>query len=255
MAGYAGTTGNAIRVVVAGALGKMGVTVTRGIAAQPDLELTGAFDPRADSQELKVETGAGARIVPLAKDMAGLFQQGVDADVLVDFTRPDAAGANGIEALRRGVRPVIGTTGIPAEQLRAMEVLCRERGLGACVVPNFSVGVLALTRASLEAARWLKKAEIIEMHHDEKLDAPSGTAKQLAARLESVLGRSIPIHSVRLPGLVANHEVIFGALGQSLTLRHDTMSRDAFLPGIVAAVRKVMSLQGVMLTSLEEVLE
>lgn len=165
-------------------------------------------------------------------------------DVLVDFTRPDVGGKNALKALGASIRPVVGTTGLPEGEVAAIERECQRRGLGAALISNFSLGLVALRRAARQIAALMPKAEILEMHHDQKIDAPSGTALDLSRVLSVDTGLVVPIHSVRLPGLLAHHEVIFGALGQTVSLRHDTLSRDAFVPGILVAIRRVIEVTG-----------
>ena len=158
-----------------------------------------------------------------------------DADVAVDFTRPDAVEANVRAALEDGVPVVVGTTGFDQERVAA---LAREHELPVFYAPNFALGAVLMMRFAAEAGKVLPHAEIVELHHDQKLDAPSGTAKATAA----LLPEGTPIHSVRLPGLVAHQEVIFGGPGQTLTIRHDTSSREAFVPGVLLALDRIQSL-------------
>jgi len=158
-----------------------------------------------------------------------------EADAAVDFTRPDAVLANVRTCLEAGAPCVVGTTGFDREEL---EALAREHGLPVFFAPNFALGAVLMIRFAAEAARLLDHAEIVELHHATKLDAPSGTAKATA----EAIGRETPIHSVRLPGLVAHQEVIFGGPGETLTIRHDTTSREAFTPGVLLALERVRSL-------------
>jgi 4-hydroxy-tetrahydrodipicolinate reductase len=200
-----------IRVAVAGAAGRVGGAVCAGVEAAEDLELTGRADPRL---------GTGVA------DVLGT------ADVLVDFTRPDTAEANARAALEAGVHAVVGTTGWDPEALR---------GVGSAnlfVAPNFAIGAVLMMRFAAEASRHMARAEIVELHHDGKLDAPSGTA----ARTAGLMAGDVPIHSVRLPGLVAHQEVILGDVGQTLTIRHDSTDRTSFVPGVLLAVRRVAGL-------------
>ena len=159
-------------------------------------------------------------------------------DAAVDFTQPDAVRGNVERCLRAGVPCVVGTTGLPRDALDVLDELARERGLALFVAPNFAIGAVLMMRFAEEAARHLPRAEIVELHHETKLDAPSGTAKATAERM----GGGVPIHSVRLPGLLAHQEVILGAPGQYLTIRHDTTSREAFVPGVLLALERLPSL-------------
>jgi 4-hydroxy-tetrahydrodipicolinate reductase len=202
-----------IRVAVAGAAGKMGATVCRAVEGAPDMELTGRADPALGTTLAEVLPGA---------------------DVVVDFTRPDTALANALECVAAGVHVVIGTTGFDVAPLRAA------RGANVFIAPNFAIGAVLMMKFAAEAARHMAKAEIVELHHDQKLDAPSGTSARTAALMAEASGGEEPtIHSVRLPGLVAHQEVILGDLGQTLTIRHDSIDRSSFMPGVLLAVRRV----------------
>lgn len=156
-------------------------------------------------------------------------------DVAIDFTRPDAVRANVERCLTAGIPCVVGTTGLQDADVEALDTLAREREIPCLVAPNFALGAVLMMRFAEEAARWLPRAEIVELHDEAKLDAPSGTAKATAARLEG----DVPIHSVRLPGLVAHQEVLLGGQGQLLTIRHDTLSREAFVPGVLLALERL----------------
>jgi 4-hydroxy-tetrahydrodipicolinate reductase len=201
----------------------MGATVCAAVEEADDLELTGRADPQLDT--------------PVA-DVLG------DADVLVDFTQPDTVVANAREAVAAGVHAVIGTSGFDIDELRGLE------GANVFVAPNFAIGAVLMMRFAAEASKHMASAEIIELHHDRKLDAPSGTAKRTAELMEG----DPPIHSVRLPGLVAHQEVILGDVGQTLTIRHDSIDRLSFMPGVLLAVRKVGSLTESPVVGLEHLL-
>jgi 4-hydroxy-tetrahydrodipicolinate reductase len=159
-------------------------------------------------------------------------------DAAVDFTRPDAVRANVERALAGGVPCVVGTTGLTDDDLAALDARAREAGLACFVAPNFALGAVLMMRFAAEAARHLPRAEIVEAHHETKIDAPSGTAKATAR----AMGGDVPIHSVRLPGLVAHQEVLLGGDGQLLTVRHDTLSREAFAPGVLLALERLPGL-------------
>jgi len=217
----------AIRVAVAGAAGRMGETVCRAVQNAPDMQLTGRADPALN--------------MPLADAIK-------DADVLVDFTVPSSAVANAREATTAGVHVVIGTTGFdPAE-------LADATGANIFIAPNFAIGAVLMMQFAVQAARHMAKAEIIELHHDRKVDAPSGTAERTGALMSEASGRPVPIHSVRLPGLVAHQEVILGDVGQTLTIRHDSTDRESFMPGVLLAIRKVGSLTESPTVGLEKLL-
>ena len=217
-----------IRVAVAGAAGKMGATVCDAVNGADDMELTGRADPALDTTL--------ADVLP-------------NADVVVDFTRPDTALQNALECVAAGVHVVIGTTGFDIEPLRSA------RGANVFFAPNFAIGAVLMMQFAAEAAKHLAKAEIIELHHDRKLDKPSGTAARTAELMAAASGNPAPpIHSVRLPGIVANQEVILGGVGQTLTIRHDTIDRTSFMPGVLLAVRSVGSLTESPLVGLEHLL-
>ena len=172
-------------------------------------------------------------------------------DAAIDFTRPDAVRATVEGCLAAGVPCIVGTTGLGTGDLSAFDQLARERGIACFVAPNFAVGAVLMMRFAAEAARFMPRAEIVELHNEAKVDAPSGTAKATA---EAIPG-DVPIHSVRLPGLVAHQEVLFGGDGQLLTIRHDTLSREAFAPGVLLALEKLSSLQPGVTVGLESLLE
>lgn len=234
-----------IRVVMAGATGKTGSEVARALLAEDDVDLVAGVGRTSAGSDLGQALGSGF----LGVRVWGTLEEALDrfpADVLVDFTAPTVAGRHALTAVSRGVRPVVGTTGIPREELVRIEAECEQRGLGAVVIPNFSFGVMLLARFAQQAAEIYPNVEIIEKHHHTKLDAPSGTALRLARRLEEKGVGNVPIHSVRLPGLVAHHEIIFGGTGETLVLKHDTISRASFGPGVAMAVRRVLELRRVV---------
>jgi 4-hydroxy-tetrahydrodipicolinate reductase len=171
-------------------------------------------------------------------------------DAAVDFTRPDAVRGNVERCLEAGVATVVGTTGLSDDDLAALDSLARERGVACFVAPNFAVGAVLMMRLSALAAEHMPRAEIIELHHETKVDAPSGTAKATAERLPG----DVPIHSVRLPGLVAHQEVLFGGDGQLLTIRHDTFSREAFVPGVLLALERLATLDPGLTVGLDALL-
>jgi len=168
-------------------------------------------------------------------------------DAAIDFTRPDAVADDVRACLEQGVPVIVGTSGA---DLDTLDSAARDKGLALLVVPNFALGAVLMMRFAEEAARHLPAVEIVELHHETKLDAPSGTAKATAERL----GRNVPIHSVRLPGLVAHQEVLLGGPGQVLTIRHDTLSREAFVPGVLLAVEKISELQPGLTVGLDALL-
>lgn len=211
------------RVAVAGAAGRMGEAVCAAVDAADDLTLAGRADPALGTAVGEVLDGA---------------------DVLVDFTRPDTAVANARAAAAAGVHVVIGTTGFDVAELDGIT------GANVFAAPNFAIGAVLMMRFAAEASLHMARAEIVELHHDRKLDAPSGTAARTAALMEG----DVPIHSVRLPGLVAHQEVILGDVGQTLTIRHDTTDRTSFMPGVLLAVRRVGGLERSPVVGLEHLL-
>jgi len=172
-------------------------------------------------------------------------------DAAIDFTRPDAVRANIEGCLGAGLPCVVGTTGLGPGDLAAFDALAREQGIACFVAPNFAVGAVLMMRFAAEAARHMPHAEIVELHDERKVDAPSGTARATGA----AMGVDVPIHSVRLPGLVAHQEVLLGGPGQLLTIRHDTTSREAFVPGVLLALEKLPGLQPGVTVGLEGLLE
>lgn len=247
-------------VGVTGALGSMGRMVCAAVAADPELILSAAIDP-CYADEAADDFPAH---VPHFRDLPSALGR-VPLDVIVDFTRPDAVLGNTVAALEAGVAVVVGTTGLRPEELARIGRLAEARGRAAFIAPNFALGAVLMMRFAAEAARLLPACEIVELHHPRKLDAPSGTAKRTAdliaaAREASVQASSatqaagdVPIHSVRLPGLVAHQEVIFGGLGETLTIRHDSLSRECFMPGVLLAVKRSASMQG-LVVGLENIL-
>jgi 4-hydroxy-tetrahydrodipicolinate reductase len=212
-----------VAVAVAGAAGRMGETVCRAVEGADDLELTGRADPALDTA---------------LADVLG------DADVVVDFTIPDQALDNARQCVEAGVHVVIGTTGFDLAELEKLS------GANVFAAPNFAIGAVLMMRFAAEASKHMSKAEIIELHHDRKVDKPSGTAARTAKLMEG----DVPVHSVRLPGLVAHQEVILGDVGQTLTIRHDSIDRESFMPGVLLAVRKVGSLDRSPVVGLEHLL-
>ena len=225
-----------IRVAVAGAAGRMGETVCRAVDGAPDMTLTGRADP--------------ALGVPVAEVLP-------DADVLVDFSTPATVVANARAAIAAGVHVVIGTTGFDVGDLAGDATAGDATARGnVFIAPNFAIGAVLMMRFAAEAAPHMARAEIIELHHDRKVDAPSGTAARTAKLMaEAAPDRpAVPIHSVRLPGLVAHQEVILGDLGQTLTIRHDSIDRESFMPGVLLAIRRVGELSESPVVGLERLL-
>lgn len=240
----------AVDVVVSGVTGKTGKVIALGVADTSDMELVGAVAPNHAGRTLSSLIDLPGSTIEVAGTVAEALAT-TPADVLIDFTTPAAALSNTLSALEAGARPVVGTTGLSADDLKIVDARARDRGLPALVAPNFSIGGLLLERLASQVAVLMPMVEVIELHHVQKKDAPSGTASRLAGRLAASGARApVPVHSVRLPGLVAHHEVLFGGQGELLTLRHDTTSREAFVPGVLIAVRAVMHAPPGLITDL-----
>lgn len=255
-----------INVLVVGALGKMGRETVRAVKNSTDIRLAGAVDVKASGRTLDELTGDPADKMPVYGNLEEAMTA-VRADVMVDFTNPQAVFTNARLALRNGMHCVIGTTGLGEAELSALEQMAKEKQVGCAVIPNFALGAVLMMRFAAEAARYFKDVEIIELHHNGKMDAPSGTAIKTAemiveARSEAPSGipgefeklpgsrggslQGVHIHSVRLPGLIAHQEVIFGGIGQVLTIRHDSMNRESFMPGVLLVIRKIDQVKGLV---------
>jgi 4-hydroxy-tetrahydrodipicolinate reductase len=209
------------KVIVNGAKGKMGQETVKAIQKETDLELVAQTD--------------------LGDDLPAIIRK-TSAAVVVDFTQPAAAMQNIRSIINSGAHAVVGTTGISEDDLKEIKTLCDKSKVNCLVAPNFAIGAVLMMRFSKEAIKHMPNAEIIEFHNESKADKPSGTA----IKTKLLMGKEIPIHSVRLPGLVAHQEVIFGGLGQTLTIRHDSLSRESFMPGVILAVRKIKDLKGLV---------
>ncbi|HLJ54866.1 MAG TPA: 4-hydroxy-tetrahydrodipicolinate reductase [Chthonomonadaceae bacterium] len=268
-------------VAVAGAAGRMGREVVRAVAEAEGLALAAAIDVQQTGADAGALAGVGPLGVAIEGDLAAALDR-TRPSVLVDFTLPDGVLNNLRIAVERGVSVVVGTTGLSAAGLTEIDRAARERCVGVFVAPNFAIGAVLMMQFAAQAAKYLPDVEIIELHHEKKLDSPSGTALLTARRIgearraagvtpnappsglvEKAAGArgareettgDVTIHSVRLPGFVAHQEVIFGGVGQILTLRHDSIDRRSFMPGVILAVRKVGSLRGVVV-GLENLLD
>ncbi|NMB36078.1 MAG: 4-hydroxy-tetrahydrodipicolinate reductase [Firmicutes bacterium] len=254
-----------ISVAVSGAYGRMGQEVCRAVLDEENMELVGVFDLQGQGENIgKIigETKLDIVITGLTKEAL----QEIKPMVLVDFTTPMAVMDNIKTALQSGVRPVVGTTGITSVDLSRITEWVEKSGLSAIVAPNFALGAVLMMKFAAEAARYFPQVEIIELHHDKKIDAPSGTALKTAEIITSerlkkpaekdellklpgargATQEGVHIHSVRLSGLVAHQEVIFGGLGQTLTIRHDSLDRSSFMPGVMLAIKNIVNLKGLV---------
>jgi 4-hydroxy-tetrahydrodipicolinate reductase len=253
-----------VRVGVFGAGGRMGSTVCRAVAADPELELVGAIDPHHSGLDLRHVTGVDVPDLHIDPDPSALIEAG--AEVVVDFTVLDASRHNLAWAADNGVHAVVGTTGF--SEADCDELRARFTRSNCLIAPNFAIGAVLMMRFAELAAPWFESAEIIELHHDQKVDAPSGTAMLTVQRMADASGDWAPdptrkdvlegarggegpagirVHSVRLRGLVAHQEVLLGTTGQSLTIRHDSYDRDSFMPGVILAVKQVADHPGLTL--------
>lgn len=252
-----------IKVVVHGALGKMGREVVNALCHQPEMQLVGAVELQVSEDSLPLPNGSGA--VPFSADLDYILTS-CQPNVLVDFTTAQATMPAVRIATKRGVNLVIGTTGLTADELSEIDRLAIAHQVGAVVAPNFALGAVLMIHLAKVAAKYLDYAEIIELHHHQKVDSPSGTALSTARAMAQAKGKpfhrppeqrktsdsrgeqvkGITIHSVRLPGLLAHQEVILGAPGQTLSIRHDTISRECYMPGVILAIKEVVKRRGLV---------
>lgn len=255
-----------IKVIVAGAKGRMGSEAVKMIMNDPDLQLVCGIDSKLEGIDVGEVIGLGKIGVPMHNNLEAALED-YAVDVLVDLTTPKSVRHNMEVAIKKGVRPVVGTTGFSPQDLEDLADLCQSYQVGGIIAPNFAIGAILMMKFAQQAAKYLPDVEIIEMHHDRKLDAPSGTAIKTAEMISEVreerrqghpeekeeldgargaFYQGFPIHSVRLPGLVAHQQVIFGGVGQTLTLRHDSIDRTSFMPGVQLAIKKAMEVQGLI---------
>ncbi|MEB3278884.1 MAG: 4-hydroxy-tetrahydrodipicolinate reductase [Lyngbya sp.] len=269
-----------IPVIVNGAGGKMGREVVKAVASASDLSLIGAIDRNPDilNQDAGELAGIEPLEVPVTNDREAtlvMAAQEKQPPVMVDFTHPDSVYDNVRAAIAYGVRPVVGTTGLSPEQIQDLAEFADKASIGCLIIPNFCIGMVLLQQAAVTASQYFDHVEIIELHHNQKADAPSGTAiktaqmlgelgktynppqvtetEKLAGARGAIAAENIRIHSVRLPGLIAHQEVIFGSSGEIYTLRHDTTDRVCYMPGVLLAIRKVLQLK-TLVYGLEKIL-
>lgn len=251
-----------IRVVINGALGRMGQEITRAVVCEPGLRAVGAVEEEVTQQYLPLTEAP--ELILFSSDLESLLKS-CDADVVVDFTNAEVSMAAARIAIKQKVNMVIGTTGLSEENLAEIADLCRTYKVGAVVAPNFSLAAALLIHLSRFAAKFFNHAEIIERHHDKKADAPSGTAIATARAMAQARGKpfiypevtrevlastrggemdGIAIHSLRLPGFMAEQEVIYSGAGETLSLRYNTISRECYLPGVILAIKEVTKRKG-----------
>lgn len=256
-----------IKIIISGAAGKMGSEVVRAVKKEKDLQLVGAVDISRVGEDAGEVAGLGKINVEITKDLSGAIKKS-NADIVIDFTHPKVAMDNVRTILNNKACAVVGTTGFSDENLREIKNLCVKNKVNCLVAPNFAIGAVLMMIFAKTAAKYMPNVEIIELHHDKKADSPSGTAIKTAelileaagktlvkgkpsevVKIEGARGASlggINIHSVRLPGYVAHQEVIFGGVGQTLTLRHDSINRESFMPGVIMATRMILSQNGLI---------
>lgn len=252
-----------IKVLVSGACGRMGREVIKAVAKDDALQLVAAVDVINAGKDIGTVAGMEVLGVSIKSDLKEAIMED-KPQVMVDFTTPAMVMENIRTGLKAGVHVVVGTTGISSEDLREIRELCVENKANALVAPNFAIGALLMMRCAAISAKYFSEVEIIELHHDQKLDSPSGTSIKTAEMIlanrsgakhqevgeEKIKGarggeiNGIRLHSVRLPGLIAHQEVIFGGEGQTLTIRHDSLSRESFMPGVILGIKKVIQAQG-----------
>jgi 4-hydroxy-tetrahydrodipicolinate reductase len=249
-----------IKVLVHGAAGRLGQEVIKAVCQESDMKLVGAVDLKVSGDSLSLPDGSGK--VPFSADFTALLDS-CGPDVVVDFTTAKASLPVVRTAAKNGVNMVIGTTGFVTGELEEIQKLAEANEVGIMVAPNFALGAVLMMHLAKIAGKYIDHAEIIELHHDKKLDAPSGTALSTARAMAEARGKpflppaageptpsrgqsveGINIHSVRLPGLMAHQEVVFGTAGQTLSIRHDTINRECYMPGVMLAVRAVVKQKG-----------
>ncbi len=249
-----------INVVVHGALGKMGQEVLNAVTNAPDMNPVGAADQAADPGSISLPDMSGQ--IPISNDLAEVLS---GADVVIDFSTADGAMSVMRTAPAHSVNVVVGSTGLREDNYQEADGLANEHGVGIIIAPNFAMGAVLMIHLAKEAGRFFDYADLTEMHHEAKIDAPSGTALAIArAAVEGKAGgftnvraekeliegprggdyEGISVHSARMPGRVAHHELVFGGLGQTLTIRHDSVSRESFMPGVTMAIREVVNRKG-----------
>lgn len=255
-----------IKVVVNGALGKMGSETVKAVLNEPELELVGMADIRSRGESIGYIIGDSQLDMIIENDAEKLIELTRPA-LIIDFTSPQSVFDSIRSFLKMGVSCVVGTTGLSDAELKQLDQLALSKGVGVAVIPNFAIGAVLMMKFAREAARYFPDVEIIELHHPQKLDSPSGTSIKTAELINEARSARVPsgireiekipgcrggdvdavrIHSVRLPGFVAHQEVIFGGLGQSLTIRHDSYDRVGFMPGVIMVIKKMKEIKGLV---------
>lgn len=252
-----------IKVLVSGACGRMGSEVVKAVSKDSTLKLVAAVDKMNICRDIGEIIGLNRLGIAVKSELAQAISED-KPDVMVDFTTPATVMENTRIGLKAGVNVVVGTTGFSTEDLQELKTLCNDYKVNALVAPNFAIGALLMMRCAAISAKYFSEVEIIELHHDRKLDAPSGTSIKTAEmilesrskaghpeigeeKIKGVRGGEmggIRLHSIRLPGLIAHQEVIFGGVGQTLTIRHDSLSRESFMPGVILGIKRVIEKPG-----------
>lgn len=255
-----------IKVIVTGALGKMGLETAKAVVNDEEMDLVGLVDIRARGEKLSQVSELRGIDIKIENDLDRVIEQ-TRPQAMIDFTNPQAVFNNARTALKNKITCVVGTTGLNEVELRQLEKLAMDNQTGLAIIPNFAIGAVLMMKFAQEAAQYFPDVEIIELHHDQKMDAPSGTAIKTAELInqsrssraprnireyEKIAGcrggnvDQVRIHSIRLPGLIAHQEVIFGGAGQTLKIRHDSMDRAGFMPGVLMVVKKMIDRQGLI---------
>lgn len=264
-----------IRVAVTGACGRMGREVVKAVSGAADMELVGCFDRSGEFESTGAMLGAEATDLAISTKLGAMLDE-CKPDVLVEFTHLAGAADHAMSALKRGCAVVIGTSGLGTQDQRSIQMAAEDAGTAAILVPNFAIGAILMMQFAEKAAAYFPHVEVIEMHHEQKMDAPSGTAWHTAERLAAARGENAPrklqgevqkaegarggdvkgvhVHSVRLPGYVASQEVLFGGAGERLSLRHDSMDRASFMAGVLLSIRKIREQKG-FLVGLEHLMD
>lgn len=263
-----------IKIIIAGPRGRMGSEAVKQVRDTDHFQLMAVVDHKNDGKKLSDIEGFSGVDVPIYSNIEKCLSEN-KADVLIDLTTPEFGMYHAKTALNFGVRPVVGTTGFSKDDLQELHDLCEEKSLGCIIAPNFAIGAILMMKFSQMAAKYFQDVEIIELHHDQKLDAPSGTAVKTAQMISEVRAAKkqghpqeketiqgargadidgMHIHSVRLPGLIAHQQVMFGAEGQTLTIRHDSYNRTSFMSGVKVAVESVMKVN-LFVYGLENIIE
>ena len=249
-----------IKVLVHGAAGRVGQEVVKAVGQEPEMKLVGAVDLKVSGESLTLADGSGS--VPFSADLAAMLNS-CEPDVMVDFTIAKASMPAMRIAAEHNVNVVSGTTGFSADELKEMQKLAEANEIGIAVAPNFALGAVLMIHLAKIVGKFIDHAEIVELHHDKKVDAPSGTSLMTARAMAEARGKpflppaagettpsrgqtveGINIHSIRMPGLMAHQEVIFGTAGQTLKIRHDTINRECYMPGVILAVKTVVKQKG-----------